>query len=65
MPTKRRREGSKDFKLIGTRVPGVDNQKIISGGALFGIDLKLPGMFTPPIRMSRVWRKPGTANPIG
>lgn len=34
----------KDFKLIGTRVPGVDNQKIVIGEPLFGIDVKLPGM---------------------
>ena len=34
----------KDFKLIGTRVPGVDNQKIVTGAPLFGIDIKLPGM---------------------
>ncbi len=34
----------KDFKLIGTRVPGVDNQKIVSGQPLFGLDQKLPGM---------------------
>jgi isoquinoline 1-oxidoreductase beta subunit len=34
----------KDFKLIGTRVPGVDNKKIVMGAPLFGIDVKLPGM---------------------
>jgi isoquinoline 1-oxidoreductase subunit beta len=34
----------KDFKLIGTRVGGVDNQKIVTGAPLFGIDVKLPGM---------------------
>ena len=34
----------KDFKLIGTRVPGVDNKKIVTGAPLFGIDVKLPGM---------------------
>ena len=34
----------KDFKLIGTRVPGVDNQKVVTGAPLFGIDVKLPGM---------------------
>ena len=32
------------FKLIGTRVPGVDNGKIVSGQPLFGLDVKLPGM---------------------
>lgn len=34
----------KEFKLLGTRVPGVDNEKIVTGQALFGIDQKLPGM---------------------
>ncbi len=34
----------KDFKLLGTRVGGVDNAKIVSGAPLFGIDMQLPGM---------------------
>lgn len=34
----------KDFKLIGTRVPGVDNQKVVMGKPLFGIDVRMPGM---------------------
>jgi isoquinoline 1-oxidoreductase beta subunit len=34
----------KDFKLIGTRVGGVDNPKLVTGQALFGIDQKVPGM---------------------
>ena len=34
----------KDFKLIGTRVPGVDSEKIVTGQALFGIDQRMPGM---------------------
>ncbi|HVS51612.1 MAG TPA: molybdopterin cofactor-binding domain-containing protein [Opitutaceae bacterium] len=34
----------KNFKLIGTRVPGVDNRKIVTGQPLFGLDQKLPGM---------------------
>jgi isoquinoline 1-oxidoreductase beta subunit len=34
----------KDFKLLGTRVRGVDNEKIVTGAPLFGIDVQLPGM---------------------
>jgi isoquinoline 1-oxidoreductase beta subunit len=34
----------KEFKLLGTRVPGVDNPKIVTGAPLFGIDVRLPGM---------------------
>jgi len=34
----------RNFKLLGTRVPGVDNPKIVTGAPLFGIDVQLPGM---------------------
>ena len=34
----------KDFRIIGNRVPGVDNRKIVTGQKLFGIDTTLPGM---------------------
>ena len=34
----------KDYKLLGTRVGGVDNPKIVTGQPLFGMDVKLPGM---------------------
>ena len=43
-PTNAPLKNPKDFKLLGTRVPGVDNQKIVTGAPLFGIDVKLPGM---------------------
>ncbi|MEY3894932.1 MAG: hypothetical protein RLZZ214_451 [Verrucomicrobiota bacterium] len=33
-----------DFKLLGKRIPGVDNPKIVTGKPLFGIDQKQPGM---------------------
>ncbi len=32
------------FKLLGTRISGVDNRKIVKGAPLFGIDVTLPGM---------------------
>ncbi len=34
----------KDFKLLGQRISGVDNPKIVTGQPLFGLDVKLPGM---------------------
>jgi isoquinoline 1-oxidoreductase beta subunit len=33
-----------DYKLLGTRVGGVDNRDIVTGAPLFGIDQALPGM---------------------
>ena len=35
---------SKDYKILGTRIGGVDNPKLVTGQRLFGIDTKLPGM---------------------
>jgi isoquinoline 1-oxidoreductase beta subunit len=32
------------FRLLGTRVTGVDNEKIVRGAPLFGIDQQVPGM---------------------
>ncbi len=34
----------KDFKLLGKRIGGVDNPKIVTGAPLFGLDFTLPGM---------------------
>lgn len=34
----------RDYRLIGTRISGVDNPRIVTGQPLFGIDQKLPGM---------------------
>jgi isoquinoline 1-oxidoreductase beta subunit len=33
-----------DYRLIGTRVSGVDNHKVVTGQPLFGIDVRLPNM---------------------
>jgi isoquinoline 1-oxidoreductase beta subunit len=32
------------YRLLGKRIPGVDNEKIVRGEPLFGIDQHLPGM---------------------
>lgn len=33
-----------DWKLLGKRIPGVDNRNIVTGQPLFGIDVQMPGM---------------------
>jgi isoquinoline 1-oxidoreductase beta subunit len=34
----------KDFRIIGARTAGVDNEAIVTGRPIFGIDVTLPGM---------------------
>ncbi len=34
----------KDFRILGTRVTGVDNRALVTGQPLFGIDQTLPGL---------------------
>lgn len=34
----------KDFTLLGKRITGVDNHKVVTGQPMFGIDQRVPGM---------------------
>ena len=44
VPATAERKNPRDYKLLGTRIGGVDNPKVVSGQPLFGIDTRLPGM---------------------
>ncbi|MET3107948.1 isoquinoline 1-oxidoreductase beta subunit [Oxalobacteraceae bacterium GrIS 2.11] len=37
-------KSASEYKILGTRIGGVDNAAVVSGKPLFGIDIKLPGM---------------------
>ncbi len=45
----------KDFTLLGSRIGGVDNPKVVTGQPLFGIDQKRPGMVYAIYEKSPVW----------
>ncbi|HWJ94664.1 MAG TPA: molybdopterin cofactor-binding domain-containing protein, partial [Telluria sp.] len=51
------------YRLLGTRVGGVDNLAIVTGQPLFGIDIQLPGMLYAVYAKCPVWGgKPVSAN---
>jgi isoquinoline 1-oxidoreductase beta subunit len=51
----------KDFTLLGSRIGGVDNPKVVTGQPLFGIDQKRPGMVYAVYQKCPVWG----ARPLG
>jgi len=53
----------KDFTLLGKRIGGVDNPKVVTGQPLFGIDQSRPGMVYAVYEKSPVWgARPLSAN---
>ncbi|HEY2912262.1 MAG TPA: xanthine dehydrogenase family protein molybdopterin-binding subunit [Candidatus Angelobacter sp.] len=44
VPTKPRLKETKDFRLVGKPVKRRDSQAIVNGSAVYGLDVKLPGM---------------------
>lgn len=51
----------KDFTLLGKRIGGVDNPRVVTGQPLFGIDQKRPGMVYAAYAKGPVWG----ARPLG
>ena len=51
-PTNPRLRDRKEFRLIGTRVPGVDAPAITRGAVRFGLDTRVPGMLFAVIARS-------------
>lgn len=43
-PESVRLKDPKEFRIVGKRIPGVDNRAIVTGKPLYGIDVSIPGM---------------------
>jgi len=44
VPSKVELKERSEYRLLGKRIPGVDNQALVTGKPLFGSDVSLPGM---------------------
>ena len=52
-----------EYSILGRRITGVDNSKIVTGAPVFGIDVRLPGMlYATYIKCPNLGGKPVSAN---
>lgn len=52
-----------DYRLLGKRITGVDNEAIVTGKPLFGIDQTVPGMvYATYVKCPAVGGRPATVN---
>lgn len=52
-----------EYRLLGQRIPGVDNRDLVTGKPLFGIDQQLPGMlYASYVRCPQFGGVPRSAN---
>jgi len=54
VPDEPRLKDPADFKLIGTHVPAVDNHLKVTGRAVYGIDVRVPGMLFATVVRPRI-----------
>lgn len=50
IPSKPRLKDAKEFRLVGKSAKRVDAKAIVTGGAVYGLDVKLPGMLYATVR---------------
>jgi isoquinoline 1-oxidoreductase beta subunit len=55
VPTDAPLKDPKDFRLLGTRATRLDTPEKVDGSAVFGIDVKVPGMLIASIERCRVF----------
>jgi isoquinoline 1-oxidoreductase beta subunit len=55
IPTDVQLKDPKDFKLLGRKVPRLDTPAKVDGSAIFGLDVRLPGMLFATIARSPVF----------
>jgi isoquinoline 1-oxidoreductase beta subunit len=66
VPESPKLDDPRGFTLVGTRVPRVDGPEKVTGAAVFGYDVRLPGMLRAAVARCPVWKgKPRAFDPAG